>query len=387
MTEEARTPIDADETRRARLAARRRRNTRLAIAGLALVLVAAVVAVGAYTFGSDESSAKPASPNNADAEQSARTALPEVAAAKRKAVRTLSHAAPLRVWVGGDSLAGAFGPPLGDLLADTGVVQTRIDYKVSSGLWGNDVRNWEERAAEQMTSSDPEVVVFMIGTNDTSAVNRVDANGDGIDDWEVSYRAKVDRMMDLFVGAPHRSVFFLGAPTLGTASADAAAVRLDQVFKDEAAKRKPDVVYVDTYRLFSGPNGGFSHDILDENGNDIYARIGDGVHFTPKGADYLAHAVFTLIDARWNITKQADPKQPISWTLAEGSGEQVPGYSYRPRPHYYNPTPVVTPPPAEITTPPATTAPATTPPASEPPGTTPPTTKTPPVSSHTTPTT
>ena len=51
------------------------------------------------------------------------------------------------------------------------------------------------------------------------------------------------------------------------------------------------------------------------------------MHFTDDGADYLARAVFALLDARWQLTKQADPRDPIGWNIAAGSGEVVPGYS------------------------------------------------------------
>jgi uncharacterized protein len=380
-TDPAGTDPHPDETRRARLAARRRHNTRAALAGILVVAVAAAIAVGAYALNKDgaavkTSGAQPTSPLGPAKE------LPEVAAANKRApVRALDHAHPLRLWVGGDSLAGSFGPALGDLLGATGVVSTQIDYKVSSGLWSNDIRDWYGRATEQMTSAKPEAVVFMIGTNDTPVVNNVDANQDGIPDWEAVYRSKVARLMDLFVGSTHRTVFWLGAPTLGTTSMDTAAVKIDKVAQEEAAKRSPDVVFVDTYRMFQGPDGSYSSTILDENGISITARIGDGVHFTPSGAAYLGRAVFRLVDARWHLTKQADTAQPIQWTLAPGSGENVPGYASPPRPRYvYRGT---TPPATSVTTPPTSPpAPGTT----KPPATTPkPTTRTVPITVVTTP--
>ncbi|HMC68791.1 MAG TPA: DUF459 domain-containing protein, partial [Mycobacteriales bacterium] len=327
-----------DETRRARLAARRRQKTRVAV-GAIVVLVAAAVAVAACALNNDATSNSHAS-EQATSPLGPANELPEVAAAnKQKPVRALDHAHPLRLWVGGDSLAGSFGPSLGDLVSATGVVATQIDYKVSSGLWSNDIRDWYGRATEQMRSANPEAVVFMIGTNDTPVVNNVDANHNGIPDWEELYRVKVARMMDLFVGSTHRTVFWLGAPTLGTKSLDSAAVKIDKVAKAEAAKRSPDVVFVDTYRMFEGPDGSYSRTIVDETGSTITARIGDGVHFTPSGAQYLAHAVFRLIDARWHLKKQADPAQPIEWSLASGSGENVPGYASPPRPRYVYRTP------------------------------------------------
>jgi hypothetical protein len=224
-----------------------------------------------------------------------------------------------------------------------------------------------------MAADDPELIVFMIGTNDTPAVNKVDANNDGTPDWEVSYRAKVDHMMDTFVGANHRMVLWLGAPTLGT-NQNSAAIELDRVMQEEASKRGPDVAYVDTYKLFEDENGEYSSRILDENGKQIYARISDGVHFSEDGAKYLARAVLQLIEARWHLLKQADTAEPIGWSYASGSGELVPGYNsgshsryhYTPNTRYVAPTtdpPVVTTPPTIVTTPPSTAPVATTVPA------------------------
>jgi hypothetical protein len=240
-----------------------------------------------------------------------------------------------------------------------------------------------------MASENPDAVVFIIGTNDAPIPNKVDANGDGVPDWQVEYRLKVARMMDLLVGPNHRTVFWLGPPTLGTPFMDAGAKELGEVMRQEAAKRAGDVEYLDTYKLFSTPDGQYSRHILDEHGNQITARIGDGVHFSEDGAQYLARAVFALVDARWHFTSQADLQDPIGWTLAPGSGESVPGFSSAPRSRYRssnNSSPTtsgqsssettvvsgtssvpVSPTTAVQTTTPPTQAPTTTPPKTTPP--------------------
>ena len=65
---------------------------------------------------------------------------------RRPAARRTTQ--PLRLWIGGDSLAGALGPALGELAGATGVVDDHVDYKVSSGL-DHGVRDWPEHAAER----------------------------------------------------------------------------------------------------------------------------------------------------------------------------------------------------------------------------------------------
>jgi hypothetical protein len=381
MTDQATPDNDAEAaatSRRDRLAARRRR-TRVTVALIATLALGASAAIAAYEYAGekDAPAATPLPPEKLAVGDELH-AVHNVTAAFPP--RALDHAHPLRLWVGGDSLAGSFGPSLGDLLGATGIVQATIDYKVSSGLWSNDIRDWYARATAQMKSDDPEAVVYIIGTNDTPVVNSVDANHNGVPDWEEAYRVKVDRMMDLFVGntnAP-RTVFWLGAPTLGEQNMDTAAQQIDQVVQAEALKRGTDVVFLDTYRLFSGPDGGYSRDIVDEHGKTIEARISDGVHFTPDGAAYLARAVFALLDARWHIKQHADPAQPLGWNFASGDEETVPGYSYVPHSRYrWNQTPTtyesVQTPPSTVASPPTSSTPITTPQTS-PPATSPPAT-------------
>ena len=133
--------------------------------------------------------------------------------------------------------------------------------------------------------------MFIIGTNDASIVSTYDSNHDGVPDWEVDYREKIDRMMATFVGGSrHRTVFWLGPPTLGDETLDKGAKAMGPVMREEAKKFAPDVIYVDTYKLFStpGPDGGYSRSLPDAQGNDVQMRISDGVHFTVDGAQYLS---------------------------------------------------------------------------------------------------
>ena len=149
--------------------------------------------------------------------------------------------------------------------------------------------------------------------------------------------------------------------------------------EQEARKFAPDVVYIDTYALFEGPDGGYSRSLTDANGEEVDMRISDGVHFSIDGAEYLGEIVWKLLDKRWQISKQAVPSQPIDYTIAEGSNDYVPGigdhYSSDDDDDWSSDTTPATEPPVDTT--PATT-PATAPPstAKPPPVTTPPTSKT-----------
>ena len=148
-----------------------------------------------------------------------------------RSCRPLTVTDPLRLWVGGDSLAGSLGPSLGKLAGATGVVQPYFDSRVSSGLADPGFFDWPDHAATEMPRIDPEVVVFIIGTNDWTAVSG---------DWKDAYTTKVDTMMKALDGSGH-TVYWLGAPTIKDEKTDAAVVEVNAVAQ-EVAKRHPEVV-------------------------------------------------------------------------------------------------------------------------------------------------
>lgn len=377
------------ETRTERLKARRRRYKWAGILCAATV-VGGAATVAAFTVAGDSGN-RVAADDDGTTTRTARTfgadELPELDAVEPNTPpRALSYEDPLRVWVAGDSLAGALGPALGELDGATGVVDTNIDYKISSGLAAQ-VRDWPDYAADALPDVNPEVVVFMVGANDVTIVNSSDGDEDGVPDWEAGYRADVAEMMDLLL-ENERVVLWIGSPTMRNAQRDKGAIEVNRVMREEAQKRAPDVVYVDAYRLFEGPDGGFSETIETASGETIRARIDDGVHLTGDGANHLASAVFALLDTRYDILAQADPERALDYSIRNGGGSGSgssggsSGGSNR-----STATTIASedePAPTTVATPPTTTAtvPSTTsPPATAPPDTTP---TSPPTTSQTT---
>jgi hypothetical protein len=336
------------DSRRLRLVRHRRR---LRVAGVVVVIALIAVGIGtAMALHNDNPSA--ATTDRDHGPETTNSPAPDSSIAttrKLRPPRAISHDKPLRLWIGGDSLSGSFGPALGQTAGATGVVDATIDYKVSSGLADQGIRDWPEHAAQVMSDSDPDAIVFIIGTNDASIVNTYDSNRDGIPDWQVNYRERIDRMMEILVGGTrHRTVYWLGPPTMGDQSLNKGGYELGRVMREEARKFGSDVVYVDTYHLFSDRNGDYSRSLPDAHGVIKEMRISDGIHFSVDGAKYLSETIWKLLDRRWNITAQADPSQPIAYTIAQGSNDYVPGVGrYRPTVSY---TPTSTTPAAAVTT-------------------------------------
>lgn len=353
--------------RRAARAQRRTRRTRWVVLGVvvALVLVgAAVVATGVVSFG-DEGAKQAAGTVRVVPGTVGRPTPGAPTTTTGRRCRPLTGSDPLRLWVGGDSLAGSLGPALGGLTGATGVVQPYFDSRVSSGLSNRGFFDWPAQATKEMARLKPEVVVFIIGTNDYTTPT-------GDDAWKAEYAKRVEEMLTI-LDAEGRTVYWVGAPHLKDDRMDEGATAVDAVAQDVIAKHR-NVVYVDAHKLFSDADGKYAQNLPDETGKLVTMRAGDGVHLTPDGGDYLARAVFAPLDAQCRITAQKVAGQAKQTIQTEGSTQVAPGSgsgggTVQTTPPYTSPAttaaPVTTPTTVPVTTPstdpPPTTAPTTTP--------------------------
>jgi hypothetical protein len=231
----------------------------------------------------------------------------------------LTTADPLRLWIGGDSLAGSLGPSLGDLAGRTGVVQPVFDARVSSGLLSPGFLDWPRQAGEDMSRYDPEVVVFIVGANDAK---NIAGGADRDQSWRAQYAALVEEMLMVLRG-DNRAVYWVGAPVMADAAYSERVKDVNEVFREVAAQH-PDVRYVDAYSLFSGPNGSYAPNLPVPGAGVVRVRAADGIHFTPDGGDLLAHGLYDELDPACQVARQAVPGSTKPTIEAEGS-TSVPG--------------------------------------------------------------
>src|SRR5436305_9795218 len=158
-------PSDDDTTpsgsRRGQRSRRRRIWRRSLVAGVAVALLAAGTAYAVTGPLQDDHGRR------GGASRAGPTGAPAPGAAPAQTCRTpLTPGEPLRLWIGGDSLAGSLGPSLGQRTGSSGVVQPVFDSRVSSGLLSADFVNWPQHGAGDMSLYDPEVTVLIVGAND-----------------------------------------------------------------------------------------------------------------------------------------------------------------------------------------------------------------------------
>jgi len=109
------------------------------------------------------------------------------------------------------------------------------------------------------------------------------------------YRRRVGGMMDAITVHSDRVLFWVGVPVLRARSEDRYNP-INQIFREEAAKRPGRVVYVDLDTPFRGPDGGYA-DYL----NGVQIRTPDGIHFTRAGGDQVAQMVIDAMNKTYDL--------------------------------------------------------------------------------------
>lgn len=236
---------------------------------------------------------------------------------------------PLRLWIGGDSLAGSLGPALGEVAAETGVVAPVHDSRSGSGLSTPRFFDWPEHAASEMGRIDPEHVVFIIGTNDwatPSASTETTTSTTSAPAWRTEYASRIEEMLEIFHGPNDRFVYWVGAPPLRDRRTDAGARAINEVAREVVALDEH-AIYFDEYALFASESGGYTATIPRPGRSDLRVRNDDGIHFTDAGGEVLGEAVYALLDQQCRTDGQAvaGAAQPVvrvpgSSTGAGGSG-------------------------------------------------------------------
>jgi hypothetical protein len=200
---------------------------------------------------------------------------------------------PASVYIVGDSDAGTFGPYLEQLLDGTRIVETDLNYKVSSGLARPDFFDWPAELARTLPEVDPDIVVATFGGNDAQGLAVADGSfiiDDPVSDeaeWTAEYRRRVGEVMDLML-ADGRTLVWVGIPNDDSAEVTERLRIQDQAVRAEAASR-PEVVFIDTWTRFSGRSGGWAEYVIDpRDGQGKDVRADDGFHLNENGAEILA---------------------------------------------------------------------------------------------------
>ncbi len=217
------------------------------------------------------------------------------------ALRTPTADRPLRVWVGGDSMAQNSGAQVVQYVQESGVMKATLDYHISTGLSRPDYYDWPRRLAYVARVLQPDVAVAFFGANDAQAV-AIDGRVLGSESaaWDALYAQRVGQAMDTLRRGGATRVYWVGLPIMGSKVFSRTVRVLDTIYRREAATR-PGVVFVDTWSMFAAPGGGYSAYLRDTHGSLQLMRQSDGVHVTLAGASRLGWAIVAKIRRDYHV--------------------------------------------------------------------------------------
>jgi hypothetical protein len=197
----------------------------------------------------------------------------------------------LRFLFVGDSIMYDLGIALQSQLQDYNVNQTKLDYKVSTGLNRTDVYDWFARTQELINTYKPDAVVVLFGGNDDQDI--IDAQGNYqpvlTDQWKKAYRERVERIAKIVSNSSTRKLYWVGHPVTDAPRYKQFFQVFNQIYS-EVDKSYPKMEYVPCWDVFM-VDGQYIPTMADKSGNQGYVRVQDGVHFTPHGANIVANRV------------------------------------------------------------------------------------------------
>jgi hypothetical protein len=202
---------------------------------------------------------------------------------------------PLRLWVGGDSVAGFLCYEMQAIAEHDPTIAVRTHFQISTGLSRPDYFDWPAHLAQDMAASNPEVVVFLAGANDDQPLELA---GGGVADfgtpeWVAEYSRRAGALMDE-VRHEGRTLVWVGLPVMRAPDFGARMTVIDDAGRRQA-ERRAGVLYLDSRPLFAGPGGDYAAYLPDDSGALTLMRAPDGIHLSPQGGMRLAEAVLHLL--------------------------------------------------------------------------------------------
>lgn len=212
---------------------------------------------------------------------------------------TAAH--PLRIYLGGDSVADQVGEGIVGLAASTRVITVDADARISTGLTRPDYFDWTGRLRQVLARrTPPQVVIVMFGANDVQPIMTPSGPASvGTTRWLTEYRRRVDATMTLLARSG-TDVYWVGQPLMRSSYFNARIGELDQIYATEAA-RHPGIRFVDVRPVLADTHGNYAAYLPDSDGEAVQVRAADGVHLTVAGARLLGGYVLRLVRQRWSI--------------------------------------------------------------------------------------
>ncbi|MEG3847454.1 DUF459 domain-containing protein [Microcoleus sp. herbarium19] len=192
----------------------------------------------------------------------------------------------------GDSVMFDLGTQLQYSLKEKyNIADTKIDYKVSSGLNRIDYYDWYARTSKIIKDYRPDVVIVLFGGNDTQDITDSQGKYRAIltPEWQQTYQERVQKYAKLLDSSSVRKVYWVGQSISNKSSYIKAFPIMNDIYKT-ASKSSSKIEFISTWERFAEA-GKFVPLVADKSGKRGYVKVNDGVHFTSHGAQIISDLI------------------------------------------------------------------------------------------------
>lgn len=226
-----------------------------------------------------------------------------------------------RVAVFGDWLGETLASGLDDAFADMPNVAVVRRIKGDGGLMRGDVDAWAKYARDYLSSGQTvTVAAVMLGIGDRVALVTSGERAEPLSEtWNEAYAARVDALLAVFVehGIP---VVWVGLPPVDDEVASDGNAAINGIVRERVLRVGghfvdiwPGFVDTENHYVDTGPG---------TDGQPTRLRLNDGVRFTRKGTDKIAH--YAAVEIRRLLGAAASPADvPTSLGDTKGNGSFV----------------------------------------------------------------
>jgi hypothetical protein len=171
------------------------------------------------------------------------------------------------------------------------IADTKIDYKVSSGLTRIDYYDWYARTRKIINDYQPDVVIVLFGANDPQDITNFQGKYLVLltKEWQKAYQERVKKYVNLLDSSSVRKVYWVGQSIPNRYSYLKAFPIMNDIYKN-ASKSSNKIEFISTWDTFAQA-GKFVPVVADKSGKRGYVKNKDGLHFTSHGSQIISDLI------------------------------------------------------------------------------------------------
>ena len=219
------------------------------------------------------------------------------------------------VFVFGDALAGGLWAGTARTTKDHPRLIINGRYRDGSGLAKPDIYNWAQRLPVTLENRQVDIALVFIGTNDSQDIRHQGAYlAFNSAQWRKVYTTSVATMMSQLT-ASKTAVYWLEVPPVNRPDLDERLKIIAAIHKKQASKAG--IRFIEIRKLFTTPQGQYTQNGADIDGNFARLRSRNGIRFIKAGNNKLASIVLEQIERDIAI---ADGERPVAdFPLPDGA--------------------------------------------------------------------